>query len=262
MSAVEKYTPGSFCWIELGTTDAKAAKAFYGSLFGWQPNDMPLGDGQFYTMLQIDSKELGALYELDKTMRDAGVPPHWMQYITVASVDEAAARVKALGGTVVKEPFDVFDAGRMAVIEDPTRAVFALWQANRSIGARITGVPGTLCWSELITSDKSAAIEFYTKLFGWSMKTNPSDPNQYTEISNQGRPMGGMMQMSKDWGNDAPAHWMAYFLVADCDAAAAKIKQLGGSGKMPAMDIPNVGRFAVVADPQEAVFAIFQPAAK
>jgi predicted enzyme related to lactoylglutathione lyase len=262
MSVVEKHAPGSFCWIELGTTDAKAAKAFYGGLFGWQPNDMPLGDGQFYTMLQIDGKELGALYELDKNMRDAGVRPHWMQYITVASANETAARVKTLGGTVVKEPFDVFDAGRMAVIQDPTRAVFAIWQPNRSIGAGITAVPGTLCWSELITSDKSAAIEFYTKLFGWSTKTNPADPNQYTEISNQGRPTGGMMQMSPEWGSDAPAHWMAYFLVADCDVTAAKIKELGGSVKTPAMDIPNVGRFAVVTDPQEAVFAIFQPAAR
>jgi predicted enzyme related to lactoylglutathione lyase len=261
MSVVEKHTPGSFCWAELGTTDAKAAKAFYGSLFGWQPNDMPLGPDQFYTMLQIEGKEIGALYELEEDMRRMGILPHWLQYIIVASADEAAARVKALGGTVMKEPFDVFDAGRMAVVQDPTRAVFALWQANRSIGARITGVPGTLCWSELITSDKSAAIEFYTKLFGWTTKTNLSDPNQYTEISNQGRPMGGMMQMSKDWGSDTPAHWMGYFLVADCDASAARIKELGGSVKMPAMDIPNVGRFAVVTDPQEAVFAIFQPAA-
>ena len=261
MSLVEKYTPGSFCWVELGTTDAKAAKVFYGGLFGWQPNDMPLGGGQFYTMLQIDAKEVGALYELDKSMRDAGVTPHWMQYITVASADETAARVKALGGAVIKEPFDVFDAGRMAVIQDPTRATFALWQANRSIGGRISSVPGTLCWCDLITSDKSAAIEFYTKLFGWTTKTNPSDPHQYTEILNQGRPMGGMMQMSQDWGSDTPAHWMAYFLVTNCDESAKKIIDLGGSVKMPAMDVPNVGRFAVVTDPQEAVFAIFQPAA-
>jgi predicted enzyme related to lactoylglutathione lyase len=259
MIAVEKYAPGSFCWIELGTTDAKAAKSFYGSLFGWQPNDMPLGPDQFYTMLQIEGKEIGALYELDENMRRMGVPPHWMQYITVSNADEAAARVKALGGTVVKEPFD---AGRMAVIEDPTRAVFALWQANRSIGGRITGVPGTLCWSDLITSDKSIAIEFYTKLFGWTTKTNPSDPNQYTEILNQGRPIGGMMQMSKDWGSDTPAHWMAYFLVTNCDASAKKIIELGGSVKTSAMDVPNVGRFAVVTDPQETVFAIFQPVAK
>jgi predicted enzyme related to lactoylglutathione lyase len=258
MSVVEKHAPGSFCWVELGTTNAKAAKTFYTNLFGWQPNDMPLGPDQFYTMLQMGGKEIGALYELDESMRRMGIAPHWMHYITVDSADQSAADVKALGGKVMKEPFDVFDAGRMAVIEDPTRAAFALWQPNRHIGTRIVGEPGTLCWCELITGDKPKALEFYTKLFKWTTKTNPSDPQQYTEISNQGRPIGGAMQMSKDWG-DAPAHWMAYFLVANCDTSAARIQELGGAVKMPAMDIPKVGRFAVVTDPQEAVFAIFQP---
>jgi predicted enzyme related to lactoylglutathione lyase len=260
MSVVEKHAPGTFCWMELGTTNAASAKAFYTALFGWQPNDMPLGPDQFYTMLQLDGKEVGALYEMDKSMKSQGIPPHWMQYIAVASADETAAKVKALGGKVQKEPFDVFDAGRMAVIEDPTRAVFAIWQANRHTGIRIAGEPGTLCWSDLSTSDKPRAMEFYTKLFGWSMKTPPADPNQYTEISNQGRPIGGMMQMSKDWGN-TPAHWMAYVLVANCDASDTRVNELGGSVKMRAMDIPKVGRFAIVADPQNGVFAIFQPAA-
>jgi predicted enzyme related to lactoylglutathione lyase len=104
-------------------------------------------------------------------------------------------------------------------------------------------------------------MDFYSKLFGWVMKTNPSDPQQYTELSNQGRPMGGMMQIQKEWGN-VPPNWLAYFMVANCDATAAQVTERGGSIKMPPMDIPKVGRFAVVADPQGAVFAIFQTAAQ
>jgi uncharacterized protein len=257
MSAVEKYAPGFFCWAELGTTDAASGKAFYTALFGWQPNDLPLGPDSFYTMLQIGGKEIGAMYQLDEATRRMGVPPHWLQYIAVASADESAARAKALGGTAMKEPFDVFDAGRMAVIQDPTGGVFALWQANRSIGARIAGELHTICWSELVSSDRPKALEFYTKLFGWSTKAGEPGTADYTEIFNQGRPIGGMMQMDARWG-DIPSHWMPYFSVANCDASAGKSKDLGGSAQVPPIDIPDVGRFAVLADPQGAVFAIVQ----
>lgn len=257
MSAVEKYAPGLFCWAELGTTDAQAAKTYYTSLFGWQPNDLPLGPDNFYTMLQLGGKEIGAMYQLDEATRQMGVSPHWLLYIAVASADESAARAKTLGGKAMKEPFDVFDAGRMAVIQDPTGGVFALWQANRSIGARVTGELHTMCWSELATRDRSKALEFYTKLFGWSPKAGEPGTADYTEIFNQGQAIGGMMQMDAKWG-DVPSHWMPYFAVANCDSSAAKSKSLGGSAHVPPTDIPNVGRFAVLADPQGAVFAIVQ----
>jgi predicted enzyme related to lactoylglutathione lyase len=259
MSVVEKHSPGSFCWVELGTTNARAAKAFYGGLFGWRPDDMPMGNDQFYTMLQIDGKAIGALYELDEHMRRMGIPPHWLQYIAVADADETAARVKALGGTVMKDAFDVFDAGRMAVIQDPTGAVFAVWQANRNIGSRITGEPHTLCWSELVTNDTARSIEFYTKLFGWIVKAGLASTRDYTEIWNGNRSIGGVMQMSAELG-DIPSHWMPYFLVAGCEASAGKSKELGGSVQVRPTDIPGVGRFAVIADPQGAVFSLFQPA--
>jgi predicted enzyme related to lactoylglutathione lyase len=257
MSVVEKHAPGSFCWVELGTTNAKAGKAFYSALFGWQPNDMPMGPDQFYTMLKLNGKDVGAMYELDQNMRAMGIPPHWMLYIAVSSADEAAAKAKTLGATVMKEPFDVFDAGRMAVIQDPTGATFCIWQANRNTGIQLEGEANTLCWSELCTHDTAKATEFYTKLFGWTTKTGTDTPQPYTEISNQGQPMGGMMQIMKEWGN-VPPSWTPYFMVTDCDGSVAKIGQLGGSTKMPPTDIPNVGRFAVVSDPQGAVFQIIQ----
>jgi hypothetical protein len=260
MSIVEKHAPGSFCWVELGTIDSAAAKTFYSELFGWQSHDLPIGPGGVYTMLRVHDKDLGALYEMDKNMRELGIPPHWLQYIAVASVDQSTARVNALGGTVLKGPFDVPGAGRMAVIQDPAGAVFALWQANPHIGAQIMGELNTLCWSELATNDKPKALEFYTRLFGWSAKTNPADPQQYTELSNDARPMGGIMEISKEWG-DVPPHWLPYFMVADCDASVAKAKELGGSVKVPPMDIPKVGRFATIADPQGAVFSIVHLAA-
>jgi hypothetical protein len=262
MSIVEKHAPGSFCWVELGTTNASAAKAFYNSLFNWQSQDMPMGPDQFYTMLNLRGKTVGALYNLDKNMLQMGIPPHWMLYIAVNSADDASAKAKALGATVMKGPFDVFDAGRMAVIRDPAGAVFCVWQANKNTGIELVGESSALCWSELWTSDKAGAVEFYTKLFGWTMKTGTDAPGEeYTEISNQGQPMGGIMQIRKEWGK-VPPNWSPYFMVDSCDASVAKVGQLGGSTKMAPADIPKVGRFAIVADPQGAVFQIFQMAAQ
>jgi len=259
MSIVEKHAPGSFCWVELGTTDAKAAKAFYGALFGWQPNDMPMGPDQFYTMLKLNGRDVSAMYELDQNMRAMGIPPHWMLYIAVSSADEAAAKAKTLGATVMKGPFDVFDAGRMAVIQDPTGAMFCMWQANRNTGIQLEGELNTLCWSELCTTDTAKALEFYTKLFGWTTKPSTDAPQEYIELANQGRPMGGMLKIQKEWGNVPPC-WTPYFMVTDCDGSVAKIAQLGGSTRMPPTDIPKVGRFAVVNDAQGAVFQIIQMA--
>ena len=141
MPEITKYAPGMFCWFELGTSDTDAAKKFYGQLFGWTAEDMPAGPDMVYTMLKRDGKEIGAMYGLSEEHKSQGVPPHWLTYISVASADESAAKAKELGGTVMMEPFDVFDAGRMALVQDPTGATFALWQANASIGAKLKDEP-------------------------------------------------------------------------------------------------------------------------
>ena len=259
MPTVEKHAPGFFCWIELSTTDGAAAKAFYGGLFGWQHKDMPMGPDSFYTMLLLDGKEVGALYGQNQQQRDQHIPPHWMNYVAVASADDAAARAKSLGGKVLAEPFDVFDAGRMAVVQDPTGGTLSLWQAKKSPGARIVGELHTMAWNELATRDKAKAQEFYGKLFGWELKNEDPGPMHYTEIHHQGRAIGGMLQLDPAWG-DIPSNWMVYFPVANCDASVAKVRSLGGGVMMPPKDIEKVGRFAVLRDPQGAVFAIIQMA--
>jgi hypothetical protein len=190
-----------------------------------------------------------------------GIPPHWMLYIAVSNADQASAKAKTLGATVMKEPFDVFDAGRMAVIQDPTGAMFCIWQANKNTGIQLAGEANTLCWSELWTSDTSKALEFYTKLFGWTTKKSTDAPQEYHELANQGQTMGGVMKIQKEWGN-VPPNWSPYFMVTNCDGSVAKVGQLGGSTRMAPTDIPKVGRFAIVADPQGAAFQIIQMAAR
>jgi len=249
-------TPGNFCWVELSTTDPESAKKFYAGLFGWQPDDNPIGDGMVYTMLKVDGKDVGALCSMQEDQKARGVPPHWLSYVAVTSADETAALATSLGGSVLAPPFDVFDHGRMSVLQDPTGATFALWQPNVHRGAGHFGTTGGMCWHELSTNDTKAAETFYTKLFGWSAQHSTSTGMEYTEWVNKENHIGGLMQLQ--W--EAPPAWMVYFMVESCDASAAKAEKLGGKLVVPPQDIPNVGRFSVVADPQGAFFSVFERA--
>jgi predicted enzyme related to lactoylglutathione lyase len=244
------HPPGTFCWPELATTDPAAAASFYTALFGWNLFEAPADAGSYY-MFRLDGDEVAASYK----MRPDEGTPHWNTYVAVASADEAAARAEKLGGTVIAKPFDVFDAGRMAVLRDPAGAFVSVWEAKKHIGAKRLNEPGSLCWTELATTDSAAAERFYKELFGWTLKKGVAPPGEYTEVFNRGEAIGGMMRIQPDWGN-VPPHWLPYFAVVDCDASAARAKRHGGRLRVPPTDIPGVGRFAVVQDPQGAAFAI------
>lgn len=258
---VSKHAPGAFCWIELGTTDQAAAKKFYTELFGWSCNDVPMGPDSFYTMLQLRGKDVAALYQLDKNMLDQGIPPHWQSYIAVEDADATAKAITAAGGKLMMEPFDVSAHGRMAVAQDPTGAHFAIWQPRQHHGVGVVREHGTLCWQELATKDTAAAKNFYTNVLGWREQTKGDHGMTYTEFflgaPGQSQAVGGMMQISQEWGK-VPPHWMVYFAVDDCDAAAAKAQSLGASALVPPTDIPGVGRFATLLDPQGAAFSIIK----
>ena len=254
---MNKYEPGTFCWIDLGTPNPEAAKKFYAGLFGWTLIDTPAGPDMVYTMAQLNGKEVAALYQQDAQQQAQGVPPNWASYISVANAEESAAKAKSLGGNVLMEAFDVMDVGRMAFIQDPTGAIVALWQPKQHIGARLVNEPGTLTWNELVTRDHQVAGAFYGKLFGWGTQVQEMEMTTYTTFMNGERMGAGMLQMTEEWG-DMPSHWMVYFAVADCDSSAEKATQLGGEVKVPPTDIPPIGRFAVVQDPQGAVFSIIK----
>src|SRR5262249_36849529 len=168
--------------------------------------------------------------------------------------DAAAKKAKELGGSILMEPFDVMDVGRMAVIQDKQGAVFSVWEAKKHIGAEVMNEPGALCWAELDTNDTKSAEKFYTALFGWG--TKPSET--YTEWQRGGQSIGGMMTIPKEWG-PVPPNWLVYFMVSDVDETTKKAGSLGAEAVVPPMDIPKTGRFSVIRDPQGAVFATFKP---
>lgn len=258
MQEAPEYKPGTFCWVELGTTDADAAKTFYKGLFDWDyEDDASGGPGMIYTLIKRNGKNVGGLYKMPANMLAQGVPPHWLNYVSVTNADDATAQATAAGGAVMNGPFDVMDAGRMSVIQDPTGAVFAVWQGKEIPGAGIYGEAGAFCWQELGTGDTQKARDFYTTLFGWGTEAFPG-PIEYTIFKNGDRGVAGMYKLTPEMGA-IPPHWLTYFAVEDCDATVQKATELGGSVMKPAEDIPGVGRFAILQDQAMAVFAVLKP---
>ncbi len=258
MAETPGHAPGTFCWVELGTSDQQAARSFYMELFGWEAEDVPMGEESTYTMFHKGGRYTAAAYQVDPN-QPVAMPNVWGVYISTSDVDSAVAKVSDLGGTVLAEPFDVFDSGRMAVVQDPTGAVFMLWQAKEHHGVGVKSEHGALCWNELLTRDASAAQDFYGGLLGWTtvVQEMPAPTGLYTTFMAGEQPSGGMMTIQADWG-DVPPHWGTYFWVDDCDACVARAEELGGGVYLPPMEIPGVGRFAGLTDPQGAMFSIIQ----
>jgi predicted enzyme related to lactoylglutathione lyase len=247
------YAPGTFSWTELATSDAEGAKAFYGGLFGWEFDDVPVGDDAVYTLARIDGERVAALYEMGSDMRDRDVPPNWLSYVTVEDADATAARVSELGGELHAPPFDVMDVGRMAVIKDPAGAIFAIWQPRASIGATLVNVPGTLTWNELGTPDAVEAVGFYEQLFGWSTERMEGASPPYLIVRVGDRSNGGARTFSPP-EQGMPSYWLSYFFVVSATAFAVRVGELGGTVLGGPIDVP-AGRFVVARDPQGAVFA-------
>jgi len=259
MRHIDSHETGSFCWIELATPDQNAAKNFYQPLFGWDAAEFPMGPEGVYVIFKLDGgRDVAGCYAINDEMKSRGVPPHWMPYVQVASADETVDKAKESGGNIVAGPFDVFNMGRMAVMHDPTGAVISVWQPMSHKGTLITGVPGTHCWADLSTPDVDRAKDFYEKVFGWKIEPGEHDTSGYLHISNSTQMIGGVQPASMRAPN-VPPHWMIYFLVEDCDATAAKAKELGATFHLEPITMENVGRMAVLADPQGAVSALFQP---
>ena len=254
MGKRESYAPGAFCWVDLATTDPEAAKVFYGGLFGWEPDDMPAGGAATYTMLRLGDDYVGGLSEIATDQREAGVLPHWLSYVSVEDASTAAVRARELGGTVHGGAFDILDAGRMALLEDPAGARLALWEPGRHAGAGRVNDIGCLAWNDLQTTNPSPALDFYAALLDWEMQPIEQDGELvYVTIENGGTPNGGIMPSQ----NAGPPHWLPYFTVASSQDILKKARELGGEVMMEPLDI-GAGRISVLRDPQGAVFAVYE----
>lgn len=263
MGTRTRYEPGTFSWVDMATTDTEAAKEFYTGLFGWETEDNQVPGGGVYIMCRIGGANVAAISTQPEQMAAQGLPPLWNSYVTVAGADEAASRAKELGGQVISEPFDVMEAGRMAVIADPAGAALMVWEPRDQIGAGRVNDPGCLTWNDLSTSDVGAAERFYSDLFGWSFEpvdTGGAPP--YWTIAHGGGAAGrngGMRELAPEQlESGIPPHWMPYFTVESAARAADRTRELGGTLHFGPMELPTGARIAVLGDPQGAIFAIFE----
>jgi uncharacterized protein len=250
----DSYSPGTPSWVQLGTSDMDGAIDFYSALFGWSVAESQPDTGGYRLALLRDRPVAGL-----SPLMSEGQPVAWSTYVSTDDADGTAEKVKANGGQVVVDPMDVMELGRMAFFTDPQGAAIGVWQPNQFPGAGIVQEPGAFIWDELHTRDIAGAQAFYSAVLGWEVEERPFGDMTYTIWKANGEQVAGGMQMNEQFPPDLPSHWMVYFDIDDIDAGAEKVKQLGGTVSVPPSDIPDMGRFAVVSDPQGAVFAFFTP---
>ena len=253
---ITSYKEGTPCWIDLATPDVPAAVAFYSGLFGWVGNESPPEAGGYVICNLGDEPVAG----IGPFMGDAQ-PSAWSTYFAVDDLDDTAARVEKAGGQVLMPPMDVMDAGRMGVFIDTSGAVFGAWQKITFGGAGVANEPGALTWNELMTRDVEGSKAFYGAALGLGSKVGEMSPaSPYTDWLVGDASVASMSTLDMpQFPPDLPSHWMVYFAVADINASAAKVAELGGTISVPPTEIP-IGTFAVAADPAGAFFSMIQMA--
>jgi predicted enzyme related to lactoylglutathione lyase len=250
-----RYVPGAPIWADLGTPDIDAAAAFYRAVLGWGFQSFGPDMGG-YGALTLDGKTVSGLGPLTESTTSA-----WTLYFDTADADATAELVTKAGGTVLAGPMDVATQGRMAQFTDPAGVQFAVWQPGETKGLDVVNEVGSLAWTELHTTDPAAAVAFYGDVFGWTVQEMPMGDFNYTVISPRGGDdssgQGGIMPLAAGMGDAGLSPtWLPYFEVADCDTVVAAASDHGGSVIVPAMDIPEVGRMATLADPAGATFCV------
>jgi predicted enzyme related to lactoylglutathione lyase len=255
MPEVAVIAPGKPAWVDLSSPDLEASKRFYGSLFGWKPEGFDNPDSGGYGMLTLRGREVAGLGPIQQP----GQPPAWMLYIATTDADATARKVEAAGGKVVAPPFDVMEAGKMGVFQDPTGAFISVWQPNQMPGFGTVGDPGSYAWAELLARGVERAKPFYKEVFGWDARATSMGEGEppYIEWQLGGESIGGAMEIRPDMPAEMPSVWTAYFAVDNVDAAVARATELGGGTDVPPRDFPG-GRFAIIHDPQGAVFGVLK----
>jgi uncharacterized protein len=253
MAEFTSYAHGTPCWVDVTSPELAKTIAFYQGLFGWEADQDPRPEAGGYTMFTLNGKNVAA----GSPPQQEGVPSHWSTYIASDDVDATATKIREAGGQTMVDPFDVFDAGRMTVAQDPTGAWFGVWQADQHIGAQLANEPGTLLWNQCHTPDPARATEFYVAVFGYEIdEVDMGGEQPFRVLKVDGRGIAGVREPV----SGEPPHWSVTFAVDDADGTASRAKELGGSVLMEPFDLPGIGRLAVIQDSVGAAFQVMKSA--
>ena len=257
MPEITRHEEGTFSYGDLSTSDLEAATTFYVDLFGWKYDDAPMSDepNDIYRMFTRNGDVVCAVSKQRAEQAQAGIPPMWNVYFTVADVDLKAKEAEAAGGGVLMPPFDVFDSGRMTVVADPSGGVICLWQPKESIGAYVMHEANTLDWPEGGSTDVSKARAFYEQVLGWTSEDmDMGEGKKYTIFSVGDDNVAGMMESQMPM-----SYWSLYFQVDDCKGMTEKARSLGAQVMLDADYAEGVGSFSILSDPQGAMFGMIEP---
>jgi predicted enzyme related to lactoylglutathione lyase len=237
---------GAFVWHEQVSDDPEQAQDFYTKLFGWGTESFDAA-GMEYTMISSGGQTHGGF----GTAQESAPPPHWLSHVGVENLDETIEKAKGAGGKVVAGPFDMENVGRMAILGDPQGAFISAYQSLREG----PGSEGVFVWDELGTTDADGAQRFYEAVFGWSTQNMGEEYGGYRIFSRGGTQVGGLMQNPDP---SIPATWTPYVAVEEPDAICKKATELGSQVVVEPMDVPGVGRFGILQDPQGAAFGVIK----
>jgi predicted enzyme related to lactoylglutathione lyase len=253
------HKPGSFCWVDMMTTDTKAAKNFYNDIFGWQFQDVPVDEkGNIYTFLSLNGKPVAAMGEMNEDQKKAGFPPAWINYVCVTDASEKVKKAVELGATVVVPDMDAMEEGRFALLADPEGAIFGLWQPKNYQGAALKNTPGSVCWVEHNGHGNEKVVPFYENLFGWTSKTETSDKGMVYTSFYIGEEWAGDRFVLPQGMEEVPANWLTYFGTDNIDTLLEKCRSYNAQILADKMLIEGMGYFAVIQDPQGAVFGVVE----
>ena len=245
---------GAACWVDLSTPEIRGTTSFYAELFGWDVASSPTPVGEYF-IGKIGDHQVGGM--MDQSPELQGNPALWTTFFYVDNIEATVAEAEQAGGTILEKPFDIPGDARIAIVADPTGAILGLFGGPELGGPYYSRDAGSVCWVELLTRDPVAAQTFYIEVFGWEPETVMASGSAYTMFRLNSEDVAGMMMMPEVVPVEAPAHWAAYFSVDDCCASERRAEELGAQILRVTHEI-DIGKFAVIADPNGAPFNLME----
>jgi len=251
MPKLDTIPPGAPCWVDLFTSDMDRSRSFYDQLLGWTSESAGPDYGGYVNFSRDGVLVAGAM----TNDGSSGQPDAWSIYLAVEDAAATVDAAQAAGGSVIVPAMQLRELGHMAVVTDAGGAAIGMWQPGEHTGFGVVAEPGSPGWFELHTRAYDDSVAFYQKVFGWNTAVASDEPEfRYTTLGEGETAAAGIMDATV-FPEGAPTGWSVYFQVADADATAAKVNELGGAVTSGPDDTPY-GRLVACTDPTGAAFKL------
>jgi predicted enzyme related to lactoylglutathione lyase len=243
---------GHFCWVDVAVPNPAETHTFFSELFGWGRRVRPTEEAQAYSIMTLEGHHIAGVCEVEGSETS-----RWMNYLLVDDLAAATAKAESLGGEILKRDLEIATFGVMTVVQDPTGAIFSLWESKRG-ERKLPHRHGTVCWNELVTKDLDKAKAFYSKLAGWTHRETRFGDLCYTIFEKDGDDACGAMSLSDAANDKSVSNWIVYFTVDNCEESTRLCQELGGTVGQAPFEVEGLGRCALLSDPSGGTFGILE----